>query len=187
VTAVGLVPRRTPASGERRRAWLLAAVVGLVVLIYLVSWSVYALAHTGDDRYRVVGATATAQDAEWRLVSLVQATQLATSSTEPSRADAGATYVVARLERTPLAATDFASCTTALLGPGGRLWEPASYDLHLPARDASSCSSEDREVGRTYRFEVVYVVPAVFVDRLVGIALPDRTTVDRTAVLQPPA
>ena len=174
---------------ERRRAWLWTAAVGLLVLIYLAGWTVYALAHTGEDRYRVVepGAPATALDAEWRLLSLVQTTRLAASSGEPGYAEAGVTYVVAQLERTPVTATDFAFCTTALLGPGGRIWDPADYSAGLPSRDAPSCSSEDLEVGRTYRFEVVYVVPTAFVDEAVGVALPDGSTAARTPVLRPPA
>jgi hypothetical protein len=181
-------PPRAARPGERRRAWLQTAVVGLLVLVYLVGWAVYALAHTGADRYRALGpgVPATALGAEWRLLSLVQTTRLTASAGEPGVAAAGATYVVASLERTPLAATDFLSCGTALLGPGGRIWEPGDFSLGVPTREAPRCSSEDREVGRTYAFEVVYVVPTAFVDQVVGVALPDRTTADRTPVLRPP-
>lgn len=181
-------PPTAPRPSERRRAWLSTAVVGLVVLLYLVGWTVYSLAHTGDDRYRAVdpGAPATVRDAEWRLLSLVRTTRLTASSGEPGYADAGATYVVAQLERTPVAASDFALCATALLGPGGRIWEPGGYSLGLPVREAPTCSSEDRVVGQSYRFEVVYVVPTAFVDEVVGVALPDRSTADRTPVLRPP-
>ena len=182
-------PPVAPRPSERRRAWLWTAVVGLVVLIYLVGWTVYSLAHTGEDRYRAFepGAAATALDAEWRLVSLVRTTRLAASSGEPGYADAGSTFVVAQLERTPVTVSDFAFCTTALLGPGGRVWEPGGYGLGVPSRDTPSCDLEDREVGRTYRFEVVYVVPSAFVDEVVGVALPDGTTAGRTPVLRPPA
>ena len=182
-------PVGQPAARERRRAWLSTAAVGLVVLTYLTGWSVHALARTGDDRYRAVapGAPATALDAEWRLLGLVRTTRLAASAGEPGQAGAGSTYVVAELERTPTAPAAFASCTTALLGPGGRVWEPAAAGLDVPSRDAPSCSSDDREVGQTYVFEVVYLVPTAFVDEVVGVALPDDATADRTPVLRPPA
>ena len=182
-------PPAPPRPGERRRAGLPAAVVASVVLTYLTGWSVYALAHTGDDRYAVgaPGTPAEALDAEWRLLSLVRTTRLVASAGEPGQAGAGSTFVVAELERTPTAATDFAFCSTVLLGPDGREWEPADYGVGVPSRDALSCDSEDREVGRTYGFQVVYLVPTRFVDAVVGIALPDRSSADRTAVLRPPA
>lgn len=182
------VPPRPQRPAERRRAWLLTAVVGLVVLVYLTGWSVYALARTGEDRYRALapGAPATALDAEWRLLGLVRTDRLVASAGEPGHAAAGSTYVVAELERTPTTATDFAFCTTALLGPDGRVWEPADFGSGVPSRDAPSCSTEDLEVGRTYAFEVVYLVPTAFVDQLVGVAVPDRSTAARTPVLRPP-
>lgn len=182
-------PPRAERPADRRRAWLRTAVVALVVLGYLVGWTVYALAHTGDDRYRAVepGEAATALDAEWRLLSLVQTTRLAASAGEDGYAEAGSTFVVAQLERTPVTATDFAFCTTALLGPGGRVWGPGGYGLGVPSRDTPSCGSEDTVVGRTYRFEVIYVVPTGLLDDVVGVALPDGTTARRTPVLRPPA
>ncbi|SDT42674.1 hypothetical protein SAMN04488543_4325 [Friedmanniella luteola] len=182
-------PAAVPRPAARRRAWLLTAAGALVTLLYLLSWSVYALAHTGDDRYRAVapGAPARALSAEWRLLGLVRTPRLVASSGEPGLAGAGATYVVAELERTPVEVTDFAFCTTALLGPGGRVWEPGDRGSGVPSRDTPGCSSEDREVGRAYRFEVVYLVPTAFVDQVVGVALPDRTTAARTPVLRPPA
>ncbi len=172
----------------RARAWLRLAVVGLVALLYLTGWSVYALTRTGDDRYRAVepGAAVTALDAEWRLLSLVQTTRLASSSGEPGVAGARAVYVVAQLERTPVRATDFARCTTALLGPAGRLWEAAGYEADLPPRDAPSCSSEDTVVGRGYRFEAVYVVPEAFVGDVLGVVLPRGAPAQRKPVLRPP-
>lgn len=188
MTVLDSTPPTIPRPADRRLAWLRTAVVGLVVLLYLVGWTVYSLAHTGDDRYRALepGAAATALDAEWRLLSLVQTTRLAASSGEPGYAEAGATFVVAQLERTPVTATDFAYCTTALLGPGGRVWEPGGYGLGVPSRDTPSCNSEDRVVGQTYRFEVIYVVPTAFVDEVVGVALPDGSDAGRTPVLRPP-
>lgn len=180
-------PPQRPA--ERRRAWLLTAVVGLVVLVYLTGWSVYSLAHTGDDRYRALppGAPATALDAEWRLLSLVRTTQLAASSGDPGFADAGSTFVVATVERTPVTAAEFTYCTTALLGPGGRVWEPGTLGSDLPLRDTPRCRTEDDEVGRTYAFEVIYLVPTAFADQVVGVAVPDSSTAARTPVLRPPA
>lgn len=188
-TVLDPAPPTPPRPSDRRRAWLRTAVIGLAALVYLVSWTVYSLARTGDDRYRALepGRTATVRGVEWRLLSLVQTTQLAASSGEPGYAGAGATYVVAQLERTPAATSDFAVCTTALLGPDGRIWEPGGYGPEFPIRDAPTCGSQDRVVGQTYRFEVVYLVPTAFVDGVVGVALPDRSNADRTPVLRQPA
>lgn len=188
-TVLDPAPPTPPRPSDRRRAWLRTAVVGVVVLLYLVGWTVYALARTGDDRYRALdpGDTATVRGAEWRLLSLEQTTRLAASAGEPGYAGAGATYVVAELERTPVAPSDFALCATALLGPDGRIWEPGGYGPEFPIRDAATCDSADRVVGQTYRFEVVYLVPTAFVDGVVGVALPDRLDPARTPVLRPPA
>lgn len=176
--------RRTSA---HRRAWLRTAAAGLAVFLYLVGWSIYATLHT-TTRYRPLepGVAGTAMGAEWRLLSLMETSRLEDSSSgKPQPADAGTTFVIVRLERVPLQPSDFALCSANLLGPGGRIWQASTYELDVQ-RDAARCDSGDTVVGQSYRFENVYVVPTVFIDQVVGVALTDRSTAKRNLVLRPP-
>ena len=69
----------------RRRAWLRAACVLVAVAVYLNVWTTYALyGLTEYGRYtqQQPGASTTAMGAEFRLVSLVQTTELVNSVTE---------------------------------------------------------------------------------------------------------
>lgn len=177
-------------AGTRRRAWCWTAVVASLVLSYLVVYTGYAYVHT-HDRYRPLapGAAGSRDGAELRVLSLVQTDQLRDSDTSsddpPQVADAGSTFVVAEVEMVQATPTEYPLCAVDLLGPGGRLWEPASYDLDV--QRTRTCSSSDIRVGEPYRFEAVYVVPTVFVDGLVGLALDDDSSPARTPVLRPPA
>jgi hypothetical protein len=180
--------RPDPRPLRRRRAWLQTAVVALLVSIYLVGWTVYATTHTGE-RYRQLppGAAGTRADAEVRLLSLTLTERLLDSGGgDPQVAEAGSTFVVAELELTQRRPAELVSCTADLLGPDQRLWERDVLGVQVQ-RPTPTCDSGDVVVGRPYRFEAVYVIPARFADRLAGVALTDHSTAGRTQVLQPPA
>jgi hypothetical protein len=179
--AAALAPRPT----TRRRAWLQAAAVLLVVVIYLVAWSTYSAAHTLD-RYRRLapGEAATRTDGRTRLMSLTRADRLTDSTGgRDAVADAGTTYVVAQLELTQQRPVEYPYCSGVLLGPGGRTWMPAGSSVE---RAVPSCDSDGVVVGRPYRYESIYEVPLRYADQIVGVALPDLSEAGRTPVLRPP-
>ena len=70
------------------------------------------------------------------------------------------------------------------MGPGGVRWEPA--DVYIE-RSVPRCDSSELGVDRPHRFEALYMVPRRYADQLIGIALPDNSTADRTPVIRPPA
>ena len=135
--------------GRRRDAWLRAACVLLAVAIYLSLWTAYALnGLTSHGRYRQydAGAPVTAMGAEFRLVSLVQTTQLTESGTgDIYTPPVNAVFLVARVDVVRRSDDPDLFCSFAILGPGRRAWEPNTV-LHvarsrqqLPARhDAAS-------------------------------------------------
>lgn len=173
---------------SRRRAWLLTTVVALLVLVYLVGWSLYAGTHTAD-RYRQLppGAVGTRAGAEVRLLSLTRTQRLAAADGgDPQIADAGTTFVVAELELTQRRSVDIVVCTADLLGADQRLWEPEVLGVRVQ-RPESTCRSDAAALDQPRRFDEIYVVPTAFVDGLVGVALTDHSNADRTQVLRPPA
>lgn len=186
--ATPTLPAPGPRPLRRRRAWLQTAVVALLVLLYLVGWTVYATTHTGE-RYRQLppGAAGTRADADLRLLGLTRTERLLDSGGgDPQLAEAGSTFVVAELELTQRRPTELVTCTADLLGPDQRLWERDVLGVRVQ-RQTPTCDSADVVVGRPYRFEAVYVIPVRFADQLVGVALTDHLTSARTPVLRPPA
>lgn len=179
-------PSLAPQPTNRRRAWLQALAVLLVVVIYLVAWSSYSAAHTLD-RYRRLapGEAATRADSRTRLLSLTR-TDRVTDSTggRDAVADAGTTYVVAELELTTQRPAEYAYCSGVLLGPGGRTWLLAGTSVE---RAVPGCDSSAVVVGQPYRYEAIYEVPLRYVDQVVGVALPDPAEAGRTPVIRPPS
>ncbi|WP_375424420.1 hypothetical protein [uncultured Friedmanniella sp.] len=176
-----------PREPSRRRAWLLAAAVALLVLVYLTVWSTYAAVHTGE-RYRQLapGTSGTRDGADFRVLSLVRTDRLADrSGQDPQIVDAGAVFVVAELEMVQRQPTTFINCSDAyLLGPGGRRWESIITDVQ---RQVPFCDSDDVVIGHPYRYETVYLVPLRDADAVAGVALVDVSTPARTPVLRAPA
>lgn len=171
---------------SRRRAWLVFAALALLTAVYLVGWSSYAALHTRD-RYeqRPPGAAASRGGAEFRLVGLTRSDQLADGTSGRTQdADPGAVFVVAVVEAVPRVAEPVTLCTVALLGPGGRIWTPDTVQVQ---RSVPSCSPDDAREGQPYRFEAVFQVPERDAGLLRGLALTDRSGVERSAVLRPPA
>ncbi len=109
--------------GRRRSAWLRAGCVLLVVAIYLSLWTAYALnGLTAHGRYRQYdpGVPVTAMGAEFRLVSLVQTTQLTDSSTgDISVPPVNAVFLVARVDVVRAATTPTCSARSPSWGPSG--------------------------------------------------------------------
>lgn len=170
---------------SRRRAWLLLGVVGLLVLVYLTAVSVWAHTHTAT-RYEQLapGAAGTRGGAEFRLLSLTRAGELADAEQgEPQVADAGATFVVAQVEVLRRVEDGPFLCGVDLLGPGGRVWTATTVEVQ---RALPSCSSADVRLGQAHRFESVFLVPERYADQLAGAALTDNSGPDRSAVLRPP-
>ena len=179
-------PAGASSASPRRRAWLQTAVVGLLVLIYLVGWSVYADVHT-DERYeqRPPGAAGSRGGADFRVLSLVRSERLQDrTGAEPAIAPAGATFVVAELEVVRQGDDPTFLCAAELLGPGGRRWTPSGAEVE---RRVSYCRTDEIRPGQPYRFESVYTVPDRYADQLLGLALIDSTSTARAPVLTPPA
>jgi len=179
-------PTPPPPPLSRRRAWLLLGVVALVTVLYLTGWSTWAHTHTAN-RYRALppGAAGVRAGAEFRLLSLVRSDRLANSrGDEPQVADAGATFVVAQVEVLRQREDGVFTCGVDLLGAGGRVWSSTTAEV---PRAAPSCSADAVALGAPFRYEAVFLVPERDVDRLVGVALTDRSGPQRSAVLRPPS
>lgn len=171
---------------SRRRAWLVLAAVALVSLLYLTGWSIWAHTHTAS-RYELLppGAAGSRGGADFRLLSLTRSDRLAGSTgADPQVADAGATFVVAQLEVVRRREDETFLCAVDLLGPDQRVWTATTVEVQ---RSVPSCVSGETHVGAPRRFEAVFLVPARDADRLVGVALTDRSGPQRSPVLRPPA
>ena len=162
-------------NADRRRAWLRAACVLVAVAVYLNIWTTYALYGLTDyGRYdqQDPGAVVTAMGAEFRLVSLVQTTELVSSSTqEISSPSINAVWVVARIDVVRRTDDPNLFCSFAVLGPGRRVWEPSRDYV---SRDATgTCARDSMPLGQTWPLEVIFQIPERYVGELAGVALND--------------
>ncbi len=174
--------------GRRRRAWLRAGCVLLAVAVYLSLWTAYALnGLTDHGRYRqyTAGAPVDAMGAEFRLVSLVQTTELTNSITgEITAPPVNAVFLIARIDVVRRVDDPDLFCSFAILGPGRRTWEP---NTDYVSRDlSSSCQREEMPIGRAEPLEVTFQVPESYVGQLAGVAVNDPVSRAVRPVLTPP-
>jgi hypothetical protein len=181
------VSRRLPVRlSVRSRAWLWAGAAALLVLVYLVLWTLYAMTHAADyPRFRQLGPGSSARQhqADFRLVSLVRAPELAADQGDSQLPSSGAVWVVATLEVVRQADDESFGCVTELLGPGGRVWEPATLSVVRSA--PRFCSPDELRVGQPFTFEQVYEVPARYADQVYGVVLVNRGDAEPNEVLTP--
>jgi hypothetical protein len=173
----------------RRDAWLRAGCVLLAVAIYLSLWTAYALnGLTSHGRYRQydAGAPVTAMGAEFRLVSLVQTTQVTDESTDEILSPPlNAVFLVARIDVVRRTDDPDLYCSFAILGPDRRRWEPNTVYISRDLDD--SCPRDERApLGRTQPLEVIFQVPERYVGELAGVAIDDPISRDVRPVLTPP-
>jgi hypothetical protein len=171
----------------RSRAWLWAACAALLVLIYLTLWTLYGMTHVSAyARYQQLapGASATQHQADFRLLSLVRAPELAAQRGDPQVAAAHAVWVVATLEVVQRAVDPGFLCSTELLGPDGRVWEPGS--VLVSRAKPQYCSTDDLRLGRPYVFEQTYEVPERYADQVAGVVLVNHLDAKPNLVLTPP-
>lgn len=177
----GLVPRR--------RAWLRAGCVILAVLTYLNIWSVVAIQGLTDyGRYRQLepGRPAQAMGAEFRLVSLVQTTELMDSITDRAMPPAiDAVWVVARVDVVRRDPGQSLYCNFQVLGPDRRLWSETS--TYVSRELQRRCTMESMDIGRAYPLEVVFEIPERYVDQLAGVVVEDSAVRGARQVLVPPS
>ena len=174
--------------GRRRGAWLRATCVLLAVAVYLSLWTAYALnGLTSYGRYRQYdpGVPVTAMGAEFRLVSLVQTTEVTDASTgDISRPPVNAVFLVARVDVVRRTDDPDLFCSFAILGPDRRTWEP---NTDYVSRDlGSSCPRGEMAIGRTWPVEVIFQVPERYVGDLAGLAVNDPVSRAVRPVLTPP-
>lgn len=172
----------------RRRAWLSAGCVLAAVAVYLNIWTTYALYGLTDyGRYdqQDPGAVVTAMGAEFRLVSLVQTTELVSSSNqEISSPSINAVWVVARIDVVRRSEDPNLFCSFAVLGPGRRVWEP-NQD-YISRDTTASCPRDGMPLGSTQPLEVIFQIPERYVGELAGVALNDPTSRSARPVLVAP-
>ena len=166
------------------RTGLFVTMAFSLVLLYLIWWTAYTNVHY-ESRYmpQPPGAAAEVHGTSVRLLSLTQCEQLTEVGPEqpPKVPDPGAVWIVAELEAVRHGEASEFLCQTEVVGPQGALGTGSAYvDRSVP-----SCDSTALGVEQPYRFEALYMVPRRYVDQLAGIALPDRSTADRTPVLLP--
>ena len=163
-------PRLAPG---RVRAWLVAAIAALLVLVYLVNELTYASSHLDPPQYAPLapGAVAHGKSADFRLLSWRQTERWGHEvGGEAGSPEPGAVWVVAQLEVTPREHEDYLLCTLDLVSTSGRSWEAEGLG---PTHDGESCAPdpENAQIGTTYPFVLGYQVPADEVDHLAGLAL----------------
>lgn len=173
---------------QRRRAWLRACCVILAVLTYLNVWSIVAIQGLTDyGRYTQLepGEPARAMGAEFRLISLVQTTQLVNAITHTVEPPANnAVWVVARVDVVRQDPDESLYCNFQLLGPNRRSWkESCTYVSRTLER---SCTMATMEVGRSYPLEITFEIPERYVDELVGVVVEDSAVRGVRQVLVPP-
>lgn len=157
----------------RIRAWLVAAIASLLVLLYLSLELIYASSHLPPPRFRPVapGAVAHGTYADFRLLSVRQTEKWGTDiDGEPQSPDPDAVWIVAQLEVTPRRHEDYLLCTFTLVSTDGRTW--ASDDLG-PVHEGESCAPDPEhvELGATYPFVVGFQVPVTEAGHLAGLGL----------------
>ena len=166
-------PRRMRRLPEGRlRAWLVAAVAALLVLVYLVVELTYSSSHLDPPRYAPVapGGVGHGRDADFRLLSLRQTEQWGDETDGSGAPDPGAVWVVAQLEVTPRRHTDYLLCTLSLVATDGRTWDTAS---DATTHEGESCAPdpENVQLGTTYPFVLGYEIPVAEADEVAGLAL----------------
>ncbi|MGI3785446.1 MAG: hypothetical protein ACRYG2_32245 [Janthinobacterium lividum] len=186
-TGTGRPPvRRTDPA--RPRAWLVAAIAVLLVLLYLSVSLTYASSHLPPARFHPTapGAVAHGKYADFRLLSLRQTERWGQDADGAGGSpDPGAVWVVGRLEVTPRRHEDYQLCTLTVVSTDGRSW--ASDDLG-PTHDGESCvpDPENVHIGTTYPFVVGFQVPIVEADHIAGLGL-DLNSWRAYPLLRPPA
>jgi hypothetical protein len=171
----------------RQRSWLWLACAAALVLIYLTLWTLYSMTHLSSfGRYEQVppGGVTREGGADFRLLSLVQSEELASTDGEPQLSSSGAVWVVATLEVTQRVKDPNFLCTTELLGPDHRAWE---YSTLLDADRSLSqfCHNEELKIGEPYRFEQVYEIPTRYADQVLGVVVVDPVNSTPQQVLTP--
>ena len=168
------------------RTVLVTTAVGCLVLLYLLWWTTYAGTHL-EQRFTQPppGEPATVSGTTVRVLSLATSPLLAQEAygggpDEPEPAAPGTVWVVAELAAVQTAEAPDFGCTLELVDVEGRRWEPAG----VSKRTRPSCDREAVSEQPT-RFEVVFSVPEVFADQLVGVAVLDSSVADRAPVLTP--
>ena len=160
----------------------------LAVAVYLSLWTAYALnGLTSYGRYHqyAAGAPVTAMGAEFRLVSLVQTTQLTNSITgEITSPPVNAVFLVARVDVVRRTDDPDLFCTFAILGPGRRTWQPNTG--YVSRELSGSCPREEMTIGQPWPIEVIFQVPERYVGELAGLAVNDPVSRDVRPVLTPP-
>lgn len=167
------VVARTRLPPARVRAWLVAAIAALLVLLYLSTELTYSSAHLDPPTYALVdpGAVGHGKTADFRLLSLRQTEAWGTEyGGEPGSPDPGAVWVVAQLEVTPRVHEDYLLCTLHLVSTSGRSWDAEGIG---PTHDGESCAPdpENVQLGTTYPFVLGFQVPATEANQLAGLAV----------------
>jgi len=166
-------PVRAPRDPARVRAWLVAAVAALLVLLYLSCELTYSSSHLDPPRYRplAAGEVAHGRSADFRLLSLRSTERWGRGfDGSPGAAEPGAVWVVAQLEVTPRRHEESLLCTLTLVGTDGRSWPAEGFG---PAHEGERCAPDPENVviGTTYPFVLGFQVPAQEADHLAGLAL----------------
>jgi hypothetical protein len=173
---------------NRTRAWLWSACAAVLALIYLVLWSLYGMTHLSvfpRFEQRPPGATASLLQADFSLLSLVHSDHLTVQNGEAPALPAGAVWVVATLQVVQHGKDPAFTCYPQLIGPDHRVWERTS--LYADRALSSFCSDDDLYLGRPYRFEEIFQVPARYADQLYGVVMLNGLVSTPQQVLTPPA
>ncbi|MFT4166706.1 MAG: hypothetical protein QM650_15820 [Microlunatus sp.] len=178
---------------SRRRLWLRAACVIVAVLTYLNVWTVIAIQGLTDyGRYRQQepGEPVHASGAEFRLVSLVQSSELMDEiSGRPVPPAVNAVWVVARIDVTRSDSDEPLYCDFQLLGPNRRIWDPSStyvsreLERRCPSPTEAKAAADS---GPTYPLEIVFEVPENYAGQLAGVVVEDAISGGARQVLVPP-
>lgn len=179
---------RADATPGRRRAWRLAGVVGLLVAVYLASWTAYSTnGLVAYSRYQQQPAGA-AVPFGGSQVTVLQMTRTAVLAGTASGGGAGVpagphlVWVVVDLQILRTAAEETAMCDFDLLGPDRRRWQ-AALSPASGRRLPTFCDRDDIRTGVPYRYQEIFSVPVMYADQLYGVV--PETADEPIPVLRP--
>lgn len=163
----------------RGRSWLMLAVVGCLVLMYVLIWLWYSDTHMHDRFVQVPPGQASAvtvDKAQYKVHRMFYTERFDNPDypEQPYLADAGTIFLAAEVEVLKTEPSEFFICKADLVVVGPRQIESGSsvyIDNLKDSKAPSRCESDKVKIGEPYRYFEIYAVPKHFADQTFGMAV----------------